>query len=124
MRQTNAPFTCIRFHSKTQLFCRVSAYSLHVNEQNALGKCCVWKTHFKIDRSKKRSERHRVNMKNEETLLLIGEFNEYARITCTRVIRHIGRIGVVSAPALGSHASLLCGVWVPKQARGMRLWVS
>ena len=44
-----ALFTRIRFHRETLLFSSVSAYRLHVNEQNAPGKCCVWKTDFKVD---------------------------------------------------------------------------
>ena len=36
-----APFTHIRFHRETLLFCSVSAYGLHVNEQNTPGKRCL-----------------------------------------------------------------------------------
>ena len=62
-----AQFKCIRFHRETLLFCSVSAYRLHVNEQNAPGKrISKWIV------SKTRCERHRVNVKNGEMLLLIG----------------------------------------------------
>ena len=37
------------------MFCRVSSYRLHVNEQNAPEKRCVWKTHFEVDRFKNKT---------------------------------------------------------------------
>ena len=65
----------IRFHRETLLFCTVSAYSLHVNEQNAPGKRCVWKMEFKVDRLKNVTRTPSSKVKKEGTLLLMGDIH-------------------------------------------------
>ena len=54
------------------MFCSVQAYHLHVNEQNTSGKDVFGKRISKWIVSKTRRKCPRVNVKNGETLLLIG----------------------------------------------------
>ena len=71
-----APFIRIRFHRETRLFCSVSAYRLLVNEQNAPGKRCVWKTHFKVDLFK--NEARTSSCKREKRRNATLDWNDYA----------------------------------------------